>query len=138
MEAEADHHHQGRLRKGLGCIFESCGRFNVNLQSTQNEVPTHVGRGEKPFPNSASFRCHHQLLQFQIFEWTFATLFDFYGELFWGTLYLVWRGDVFVQCTKRSNFNQSQSWGFEEGWREIESFVLLKDFMGNHLHKRCI
>ena len=64
--------------------------------------------------------------------------FDFYGDLFWGTLYLVWRGDVFVQCTKRSNFNQSQSWGFEEGWREIESFVLLKDFMGNHLHKRCI
>ena len=138
MEAEVDHPHQGRFRKRLACIFESCGRFNVNLQSTQNEVPTHVGRGEKPFPNSASFRCRHQLLQFQIFEGIPATLFDFYGDLFWGTLYLVWRGDVFGRCTKRSNFNESQSWGFEEGWGEIESFVLLKDFMGNHLHKRCI
>ena len=68
MEAEVDHPHLGRLRKGLGCNFESCGRFNVNLQSTQKTIQKQVGRGEKPFSTSASFRWRHQLLQFQILE----------------------------------------------------------------------
>ena len=99
MEAEADHHHQGRLRKGLGCIFESCGRFNVNLQSTQKQSQDMWGGVKNPSPTLPLSAAVTNCSNFKFLKGSPQPFFDFYGDLFWGTLYLVWRGDVFVQCT---------------------------------------